>query len=288
VWFSGSPTYKDLFVKVTGYDFNVGNTDNGYTAPCNCTFALGAAWQNNNVAVRVVSIDNLPQIMDNVISAGGASGILDWERNIDVATMTNIVGSFLGSEDGNINKRGGTRDWWMDTAGYSGIGNATVYGSGTRTFHTAMGNYFNQRPYTDDPACTSADLNPIEDACVEDKNDNGIEDKKEGDRDGILEGDHLAYPINFTNDHTIVDVDSDGMVEHPTTSDPFQPANGTYPFEYTFAQVFKHTLTHELGHATGMLHNAFDFCLMYMYTNNWSRDDTFSPEAVGQMRIHND
>lgn len=287
-WFSGDPTYKDLFVKVTGYDFNAGNADNGYEAPCNCTFALGAAWQNNNVKVRVVSLDNLPQMMDDVITAGGAAGILDWEQHIDVATITNNLSGALGSEDGNINKLGGIRSWWMDTAGYSGIGNATTYGSGTRTYQIAINNYFNQKPYTDDSACSSPDLNPIEDACVEDKNDNGIEDKKEGNNDDILEGDHVAYPISYDNDHTVVDIDADGMIEHPTTSDPFEPASGTYPFEYTMAQVLKHTLTHELGHATGMVHNASDFCLMYMYTNNWSRDDTFSPDAVGQMRIHND
>ena len=175
----------------------------------------------------------------------------------------------------------------MDTGGYSGVGNATTYGPGTNTYQIALNNYFNQKPYTDDFACLSADLNPIEDACVEDKNDNGIEDKKEGDKDGIVEGDHLAFPISFANDHTVLDIDGDGMVEHPAATDPTDPANGTYPFEYTIAQVLKHTLTHELGHATGMLHNASDFCLMYMYTNNWSRDDTFSPDAIGQMRIHN-
>ena len=286
-WFSGDPTGKDLFVKVAGYDFNVGNTDNGYAAPCDCSFALGAAWQNNNVIVRVVSLNNLPQIMDDVISAGGATGILDWEQNIDVVTISNITDSSLGTEDGNINKRGGTRDWWMDTGGYSGIGNATTYGSGTRTYQIALDNYFNQKPYTDDSACASADLNPIEDACVEDKNDNGVEDKKEGDRNGILEGDHMAYPVSYASDHTVVDIDSDGRVEHPIVSDPSEPASGTYPFEYTTAQVLKHTLTHELGHSTGMFHNASDFCLMYMYTNNWSRDDTFSVDAISQMRIHN-
>jgi len=287
-WFSGDPIYKDLFVKVTGYDFNFGHPDNGFDASCeDCSFALGAAWQNNNVSVRVVSLDNLPQIMDDVISAGGASDILDWEQHIDVVTITNVTDSSLGTEDGNINKRGGIRDWWMDTGGYSGIGNATTYGSGTRTFQIALNNYFNQKPYIDDSACSSPDFNPIDDSCVEDKNDNGVEDKKEGDRDGILEGDQLAYPISYTNDHTAMDIDSDGRVEHPTTSDSSEPASGTYPFEYTIAQVLKHTLTHELGHATGMLHNASDFCLMYMYTNNWSRDDTFSPDAVSQMRIHN-
>ena len=288
-WFSGDPTYKDLFVKVAGYDFNVpANTDNGYDASCECPFALGAAWQNNNVIVHAVSMDNIPQIMDDVISAGGAADIQDWEQNIDVVMINNIPTGALGTEDGNINKLGGTRNWWMDTGGYSGIGNATTYGPGTRTYQTAVDNYFEQKPYLDDPGCASPDLNPIEDACVEDKNDNGVLDKKEGDRDDILEGDHMASPISYYNDHSVMDIDSDGMIEHPTTSDPTAPANGTYPFEYTIAHILKHILTHELGHATGMLHNAFDFCLMYMYTNNWSRDDTFSPEAVSQMRIHND
>jgi hypothetical protein len=273
---------------VTGYDFNVGNIDNGYSAPCDCPFALGAAWKNNNVMVRVVSIDNLPVVMDDIIAAGGASGILDWEQHIDVVTITNVTDSFLGTEDGNINKRGGTRDWWMDTGGYSGIGNATTYGSSTRTYQITLDNYFTQKPYTDDTACSSPALNPIGDACVEDKNDNGVEDRKEGNGDTILEGDHMVYPISYDNDHTVVDVDSDGKIEHPPVTDPSGPANGTYPYEYTFAQVLKHTLTHELGHSTGMSHNASDFCLMYMYTNNWSRDDTFSSDALSQMQIHND
>jgi hypothetical protein len=61
-------------------------------------------------------------------------------------------------------------------------------------------------------------------------------------------------------------------------------------YEYTKAQVVKHTISHEMGHAVGVpsTHTEDASCLMYKYSNNWSRDGYFGPVAKGYIKIHND
>ena len=243
-----------------------------------CIFALGTAFENAGVDIGVVSTNALPAFM------GG--NITPHETNLDVVQITNVFGTH-GTQDGHINKRG-IRYWDWDTKGHSGIGSAATYGIGTKTYQPALDNYFADLPYMDHATCPPlGDLDPVAASCVEDVNDNGVEDKKEGNKDGILEGDHMAVPINFSQYFTIFDIDDDGNVELPFVSDPSIPQNLTYQYEYTKAQVLKHTITHELGHAAGMLHNSIATCLMHLYTEDWSRDDTFSSVAKGQMSYHN-
>ena len=56
--------------------------------------------------------------------------------------------------------------------------------------------------------------------------------------------------------------------------------------EYTGAQVLKHTITHELGHAVGSNHTQDSTDLMYEFSNNWKRDSHLGASAA-QVKIHN-
>ena len=123
---------------------------------------------------------------------------------------------------------------------------------------------------------------------VEDKNDNGINDAsgstyETGCSTCPFKSDVLVAG-SYNQQLTAFDINNNALVELPMASDP---NNIDTNYEYTRAQVLKHTITHEMGHAVGMSHNSDSTCVMYMYSNNWSRDGRFSNTAVGQIRIHN-
>jgi predicted Zn-dependent protease len=94
----------------------------------------------------------------------------------------------------------------------------------------------------------------------------------------------VLVPGSYNQQITAFDINNNGLVELPFTSDP---NNIDTNYEYTKPQVLKHTITHEMGHAVGMGHNSDSTCVMYEYSNNWSRDGKFSSYAIGQMSIHN-
>jgi hypothetical protein len=296
--FRTDPTdYQDLFIKVTGYDFNAGNADNGHSAGCDCAFALGAAFANAGVAVHAVSLDNPPAFTNADVPAGDScNGDIEcWELNIDTVKITNTTTGPYGTSDGHINKRG-LRDWSWDVKGFSLIGSQSSYGAGTTTYQIPLDYYFADRPYIDDPAIGGdpALLDAVDSNLCEDQNDNAQDDKNKGkyesqahDPTNHLDGDMLGLPLSFERQHTALDVDGDGLVELPIANDPYSPMNDAYAYEYTKAQVLKHTLTHELGHAVGMAHTAVSECVMYEYTINWGRDGFFSDSARAAMRIHN-
>jgi hypothetical protein len=266
---------KDLFVKFTGYD-----TD-GYTGACGgeCPFAVGAAYANAGVTVRAVSTNVPPAFMTT-------DNVADWENNISVVNVINVLAGTYGTSDGHINKRG-IRDWAWDTKGYSAIGDNTAYGSFTLTYWQPTRNYFNDRPYlesfdVDAAGCGAGNLlDPIDGSCVRDVNDNGEVDAGEA-----LSGDRLGYPpIGYNLTYSALDIDNDRMVELPVVADPgsIPPEN-----ESTLQQVLKHTITHEMGHAVGMTHNSNSDCVMYEYSQNWRRDHHFSDFALNQMHILNE
>jgi hypothetical protein len=189
--------------------------------------------------------------------------------------------------DGFINKRA-VRDWTWDTKGSSNLGDATVYGSLTTTYQIALDHYFGDKPYMDrtgiNPPPGNQILDLISSATVEDKNDNAIKDTKEDkNSNGALDGDIVvlnAYDKQFT----IFNIDNSDTVELPVVS---SAASIISAYEYKKMQVLKHTITHEMGHAVGMIHNSNASCVMYEYSNDWSRDGTFSDTAKAQMQIHN-
>ena len=56
------------------------------------------------------------------------------------------------------------------------------------------------------------------------------------------------------------------------------------------AQVLKHTISHEIGHAigaAGINHLSDPNGLMYSITPNWRRDVWFSDQAKANILIHN-
>jgi Putative metal-binding motif/Bacterial TSP3 repeat/Thrombospondin type 3 repeat len=286
--------YKDLFVKVTGYSFNPGNPDNGYSAPCECPFALGDAFHNAGVSVHVLSMDTPPGFMG---AAATANSITDWEGPLDVVIITNYQTGTFSTSDGHTNKIG-IRDWNWDIKGFSGIGNETLYGGGTRTYQEPLDHLFGDKPYLDGNQLggNPVFLDSVTGDAVEDKNDNGLDDyvkkAKRNESEAfpdvtVLEGDILALPISYGNTHSAFNVDGDDRIEIPLVSDPEQPSSGQYTWEYTKAQVLKGTISHELGHAVGMSHTTVPTCLMFEYTNNYHRDNFLSDAARAALRIHN-
>ena len=303
--FRTNPLKPDLFVKFKNYDVYSGFSSGIFsvtTQVCvdvdpnmpDCPFALGDAFDNAGVDVHVLSLDDRPSFM------GGDE--LPWQNNIQVVTVTNNLTGTYGGTDGNINKTG-IRDWNWDTKGWSGvgcwIGEEFVYGIGTKTYQLPLANYFKQTPYKEDFSLTGCAAEPhpiqldrVDGDCVQDHNDNGINDKISGKWEAGCEtcafkGDIVLMPITYAKNYGAQDCDNDGRVELPLVSDPSGPASNTYPYEYTKAQVLKHTITHEIGHSVGMIHNACSTCLMYEFSNDWVRDGAFTPTEKAQMNIIN-
>jgi Tol biopolymer transport system component len=257
--FRTHPKRKDLFVAFTGYD----------TAD---PFAIGAAFQNAGIDVHAMEATLV-----------GTHG----ESNIHVLSVNDERVNPYPFTDGHINKRG-IRDWSWDTKGSTDrLGDAGVYGSSTM-YKMSLDGYFGDRPYQDKSPLNNQWLDAI--SAVEDKNDNGTDDKISRKYEssgtsiqGTLDGD-LVVIGSYTQQLTAFDVDANGSVELPVAGNP---ATIDRTHEYTRAQVLKHTITHEMGHAVGMPHNSNSTCLMYEYSNDWSRDDAFSSTAKAQAQIHN-
>jgi hypothetical protein len=188
------------------------------------------------------------------------------------------------------------RDWEWATKGFSQVGNLQYYGSGTTTYQKTLNNYFEEKPYVDGQTFVSGEwkdpngkLDPISD--VQDKNDNGINDST---GHNTYEAGGETPPTAWKSDYW----DKGYFDRHLS---PFNPSNikfqTTFPMvelpvgnssnRYTKAQVLKHTITHEILHSIGAGHSQDSTCVMYEYSNDWSRDGNIGNYAKGQIKIHN-
>jgi hypothetical protein len=255
------PLRKDLFIKYVGFE----------AANCDCAFALGGVFDSIGIDVHALSTALITPAIGEV--------------NLDVGLVTNELIKPFGFEDGHINKTG-ARSWSWDTKGSSGVGDGTVYGSGTTHYEVSFDAYFAEKPYRDGGGTVAANqkLDGPATTLVEDANDNATKDSREDkNSNGVLDGD-IVLLGTFTQQLSAFDINRNGLVELPAVTDPNQVSSTV---ESTRAQVLKHTLTHEVGHMIGMQHNQDANCLMYQYTNNWRRDHCVSADSQAQTYIHN-
>ena len=266
------PDKKDLFVKYYNYDA---------VNP----FVVGAAFTEAGIDVHTLDT---------------ASGANLGTTNIRVLNVNNeLVGVFPDSTSGlkapyhtggHIAQRTtGIRNWEWATKGSSNIAYSTAaYGSGTTSYQRALDYYFGDRTYTDGFTLGSSgwagNPNTMLDQIsnVEDKNDNGINESEQ------------VYPPNWSSDVLVLgtfnlvnspfDINRDDKVELPVVLDPL---NIDPTSQYGKEQVLKHTITHEIFHAIGVTHNQDNTCVMYEYSNNWSRDGHLSGLGKSLIKVYN-
>ena len=269
--FRTNPFKKDLFIRYKSFNTNY-------------PFAIGAAFSEARIDVHAAD-DAVVAVAANGLGVNNVHPLLithDPNKNADGSTTDNTVHIAWRSP----------RDWTWKTKGASGIGGATSYGVNTKTYQRPLYLYFMDKPYTDQSPGQSAILDPL--SAVGDKNDNGVLDTGELDAngDGKLDGDYcprtIAYNRNlspFNPSNTLSNI----IINNVTIPKVELPV-GYADYRYTITQVLKHTITHELGHAVGAAdkyHNPEADCVMFQYSNNWSRDDLFGKTAKGKIRIHN-
>lgn len=256
--FRGNPYRKDLFLEFSGYDAEY-------------PFALG------RVFIEDVGLD--------IHAVDAAHSPVPGICHIDAVMLTNDRVGLHPGDNGHINKLG-PRFWTWDLKGISGIGDGARYGSPV-TYQRSLQGYFEDRPYIDGAPANSI-LDPLNAVTVEDLNDDGKISllfglSEDANDNGILDGDHMVAK-SVTETLSPFNIDHDEFVELPVVNTPAQIDPGR---EHTKAQVLKHTITHELGHAIGAPHNSDTSCLIYKLTPTWRRDECLSLDSKARIQIHN-
>lgn len=267
VHFRTNPLRKSLFVKYKAFTAYSPAGDT-FSYP----FALGEAFVNAGIDVPAVN---------DAVYAITANGI--GNKNLHVLSVTHNTASTYQNVDGHINKRG-VRYWTWDTKGFSGIGTTTTYGIST-TYQKPLLYYFTDKPYKEQTPTSNSVLDPI--GSVEDKDDDAVLDSGEDiiTVNTKLDGD-VYVKGSYTQTLSPFDINNDKLVELPVLGN-IGSLNTNY--EYTIEQVLKSTITHEIAHAVGVpiTHTEDSACIMYKYSNNWSRDNNFGAAAKSYLKIHN-
>ena len=221
--------------------------------------------------------------------------------HINILIVHNDPIGTYGSQNGHIQfisaspptpqNPSGTRYWRWSTKGYAWCqttsNQETMYGLAV-TLADPLSNYFSDRPYLDGSTWDVSSwiapdnkLNPL--SLVEDQADqlNPIDGILGDPPNGIWDGDQRL--TGFNGDLSPFDINGNGLVELPVVSEIANIVG-----EYDFTNVGIHTITHEIAHAlAGPTHTSDPQCLMYKYSNNWSRADHLSDIYRSLLRIHN-
>ena len=287
---------KDLFVVAVDFD------------PAQAPFTVGAAFEEAGVDVYSVE----------TTSSGSQWNQINKnfeDTNLDYL----IVRSYAsGWSDGDYNsghvRRIGVRTWDIPVLGESYFGDKPYFGQPTKIYRKSIENYFNDGPYRDGGAVyddtlvvdPDGHLNPLLDPTVEDQDDDGYTDKKEdGNSTGTLDGDLLSTSVSTWSDSDRLNpfnINNNDRVELPQLNrkdDPYTDPTDDFSLgEYKKFIVFRHVITHEIGHSVGMgqgdpglvdnLGHCFDpTCVMYHKSISWDRDGHFCPYHRQLIQIDN-
>ena len=201
--------------------------------------------------------------------------------HINVVIVRLDLESFFGEDAGRIEyiteilpsqqNPLGTRYWRWSPKGYAfcqiSTNQPTMYGVSV-VLKKPFDHYFYDRPYKDGG---NEKLDPLS----EPQGDYRLVSSNDWDFSQLSQS--FVSPF---------DINNDGRVELPMASDPSAILSGS---GYSFSEAFRHTITHELVHAiAGPSHTNIPTCLMYKYSNNWSRQDHLSDLYRSLLRVHNE
>jgi hypothetical protein len=225
---------------------------------------------------------------------------------------------FLGASPPSPDNPTGSRHWAWTTKGHARESKDPASYGVAEVLKIPLDHYFDDRPYAGgtiwgDPVqrqwntrdSSNRMLMPLsrsEDpldamAFIDGFNDLGMSVMLGNLPNGIWDGDRRLPTYtdwdNNTNGLTPFDIDGNGSVELPVASDP-HPIDDSKQHDaaglpYTRERVLKHSITHEICHilAKTAWHSADSTCVMYMYSNNWKRDDNLSDDYRELLEIHN-
>jgi hypothetical protein len=307
-----NPLKRTLFIKFAGYKDGANSL-----LP---QFAIGEAFARLANPVEIYALSQNAFLTDTTISEnnidvapvdyaemtyGNENGNI-WKRSIRDWSFSTLGASGFGNETEYasvclVYRRA------MEPL----FGGNRPYSDNRAFFHGTKDNQKKDPSYWTITDAPNGILDPL--SRVEDANDNGILDSIENKVDlwfesqtPTLTGDYLVpcrspecepdpkmegWVDNYWDmrgDLSPFDIDNDRKTELPLIAEVPSGGYVNATGEYTIEQGVKHVTTHELGHAIGVsIHTTDSACVMYDATNNFMRDNYFSPTAAEKIRIHN-